>query len=71
MAQKHEPLTVPNVAHYPDHKCRVCGNNRFTAHVIIKYDPLSPMSKYIVPVYECSRCGELLDLVVNVKKHQG
>lgn len=57
-----------NIAHYPNHVCRNCKGKRFESFVEIKYDPLAPMQKYLVPVYLCQNCQEPLDLSLTPKK---
>ena len=62
------PKTTINLDHLPDHKCRVCKCIRFKTEIIIKYDPLRWQDKFIIPVYSCVSCGEVLDLKVQPKK---
>jgi hypothetical protein len=65
------PNTTIKVDHYPDHTCRTCKGNIFDAAVMIKYDPLNTLSKFLIPVYTCKNCGDLLDMKVIPKKHEG
>lgn len=68
MAPAGPQMTI-NIAHLPKRECRLCKSTRFKAEVEIRYNPLSP-ENFIVPVYTCANCGELLDLAVTPKKHK-
>ncbi len=63
------PRMTMNINHYPDHKCGLCSCIRFNTAVMVKYNPLRFTEKFIIPVYACQNCGEILDLTVTPKKH--
>lgn len=64
-------IPVPNVDHYPVHQCRNCGCDTFDTSIQIRYNPLNYMDKYLIPIYRCTSCGNMLDLKVNPKKMHG
>ena len=62
------PNQAINISHYPDRKCRKCECNLFDAAVMIKFNPLNTLEQYIIPVYTCKDCGELLEDLSKPKK---
>jgi len=59
-----------NIDHYPDYKCKNCGNIIFRPDVRIKFNPLNTQEFWLIPVYACTQCFTILDMTVLPKKHK-
>ena len=58
-----------NIGHYPNIECRICHCKQFKPYVEIKRNPLNHMEMFIIPVYGCANCNEILEIKVTPKKH--